>query len=570
MKQKFEDMTIQDKIEYFLYSKYTYDPLTEEQYYQMMDEHLFAEIMQRPWTISLSRFFEKTGMNPVSLYVKMLREDGSRAVGFLRALVITGDPSAAEILKNSPKEIKGEIYKTCAEQVDMCKSKPNVSSVISQFAIALDGETFAKVLSYAGGVGVMDEPRIKQFVSNLLNSRTGALIGSENVSAFLNFPGVKDVIIRDMDASDYYYFAKKYNFTAADTEKRREIRLDILKNAKKMKFETVKDALAEVLFGTSAKNASFDISSLVDYANSNPEYAAHLSGMKGYFERLIELFDKLTEPDDYEKWITKNVKEIMDIAQGLASRGMNLTDLLGKETEMVKSAFGRSIESSIAECLSGPVASSPTEEVEVDGKVVKTIKVDLKPGEKFCILGHSQEVSGSTPEEIRDDYYNKRTKRTTICCSLFDEHHLSSFIDRHVLFGYTDFQGADLLSSTTRDGQTGQRFIAIRRDRKVYKQEYLTVDDFMEKTGKYNELAFAVNGREQHGVLRPNVIICTKPEPSREDYLAAAGFGIPIVIIDKSLYEQKVDDSPRQSAEYKYPVFSAPEERQPELQSERS
>ena len=73
-------------------------------------------------------------------------------------------------------------------------------------------------------------------------------------------------------------------------------------------------------------------------------------------------------------------------------------------------------------------------------------------------------------------------------------------------------------------------------------------------------LLFKTDNSLQNGTLNPNVIICIG-EPSKRDILSASAFNIPIIKIEKELYEQQNNDKHEPMKEYLYPVFDRPESR---------
>lgn len=568
VKKHFLEMTAKEKFEYFKYSSFTYLKFNVEDYVKGFDDELLELCLKDPYNSRLVNFFNNLGINPKEFFDKLSGgENGlnSRQEKLLKTISVIGNNSeSAEIMKNLSDVERTNLSRFYSSYLEGVRSR---GSSLYTLATTLDSEMFKSVCA---NLKPLTEQELQHFISGI--ARVDGDIApdhSKNIETFLNNDGIKNYIIKNMDPSDFYHFAEKYNFGKEAILQRKLQKINILKNAKNMSFDTVKNALSDLMFKTNFNNASLDIQTLLNYANSNPEYKEHLGSLYDYLTMVNDVFTRETEPENYQKNIGEIVNNIMQEVDKLKSQEIDFYDVVQKELSVAKNAFYNDMDKTLQDTQNTLLVGARMEYAEASGEKVPVYKIakQTKNQEKFTILVHTQEARGNTPEEVKQGYYDLRCNRTTICCSILNESHLSIFSSSSVCIGYSGFHGAELLSATTRDGQTGQRLIAVRKDKKVYMQEYLTPEDYMNSCGKgHNELAFSSTARDEYGVLKPDYIVCFDA-PTERDIISAKAFNIPIIQIEREMYPRKEDTQETgikrpASKEYIYPEFDKPKTRE--------
>ena len=273
---------------------------------------------------------------------------------------------------------------------------------------------------------------------------------------------------------------------------------------------------------------------------------------------------------NYEKSIGKIIENLISSVDKLKAQGIDFYQLMQREKIIAKSIFYSQMENAMLETKNKIFDGADVNYVEHDGRKIPvyTVAKQTENQKDFFLLVHTQNVYGNTPEEAKQGYYDLRCNRSTNCCSVVSDKHLSVFGSTGAVFGYFGFHGSELLSATSSDGQTGQRAIAHRKDRMVFKQNYVTNDDFVANSGKsHNELAFSSTSIDEHGVLKPDYVISFTETPSEKTLLAAAAFNVPIMYINPELYKEQEQSKGTIAKEYLYPVFAEPKTRE-QMQSE--
>jgi hypothetical protein len=276
------------------------------------------------------------------------------------------------------------------------------------------------------------------------------------------------------------------------------------------------------------------------------------------------------EPENYEKNIDKIIEQIMTGVDKLKANGIDFYQIMQKESLIAKSMFYSQMENATLETRGKIFNGADIKFVQYGEHIVPiyTIAKQTKNQENFYLLVHTQDVRGNTPEQALQGYYDLRCNRSTNCCSVVSDKHLTVFGSTNVVFGYFGFHGAEMLSATSCDGQTGQRHIAGRKDRKVYKQNYASNEDFVANSGdSHNEIAFSSTSIDEQGVMKPDYVVSFTETPSEKDMLAAAAFGVPIIYINPEMYKSQETAKTTRAKEYVYPVFAPPKERE-QMQSE--
>ncbi len=562
-KKNILSMTLAEKLNYVRYSNYYVHRYSIDDYVKAFDYEFLSEAIKSPYTININRMlnFLKLDINEIfKKYSDSSNHSSNLQLKFLEYLIIMGNENASKIIETLPNEDRKLIVNVAVSRFSQLKNG-KAGNFLVALSVSLDSTSFAEVLNQ---IGELNEEDLNNFISSILNNGNFDINANrESVLQLLTKKDIKAKIAETMESTDFYYLVERYNLGDDLILQRKSEKLKILQNSSKMSLKTVQNALSDLMFRENSYNAVLSIETILNYADSNEEYKVHLASLYDYLKEVKDFFKIKTESQDYEQTITKQIKSLYQKVERLEANGIEFYNLFNKEVQTAKGIFYDSLEDCITDTGKSIFEGIKSDYLECENIKVPVYKIEKQTPnqERFYILAHTQQVSGDTKEEIRESYYNRRKNSSTICCTLIDQSHLVTFANGgRVVFGYFSFQNADLLSATTRDGQTGQRYIAIRKDRKVFQQRYINPQEFMQETDHYNEITFKTDNSLQNGTLNPNVIICIG-EPSKRDILSASAFNIPIIKIEKELYEQQNNDKHEPMKEYLYPVFDRPESR---------
>ena len=557
-RKRLSEMTLEEKMDFLRYSGYKFNEISMEECLKAFDEEFFdAYLVSTSTFISLGSFARNTQYSMAEFYEKLgdsSSDMNSRQEKFLKSLIAKNSASISDIIVKLSPESREKIKNYVQELAkDATKTYyKSAGNLYFDMANSLDPEMYKSIFKDFKNLTEYDYKRILDSTNYIFNNKD-----------------FKEYVIQNLDASNFYYYAEVFNYSKEDILKRQKSKIDVLKNAKNMSFASVKNAMADLMFRTNHKNAVLDIETILIHADSNKEYKEHLGGLYDYLKMVKNVFESDKEPENYQKNIDKIVSNIMSEVDKLQSNNINFFDVIQKETEIAKKSFCNTMEGELLKTKETIFEGADSKTIENNGISVPvyTVAKQTPNQEKFKLLVHTQEIRGETPEEVKQGYYDLRCNRSTNCCSVLSETHMSVFIESQVIFGYFGFHGSELLSATSTDGQTNQMPIALRGDKKCFMQEYLDPDTFINNSGKsHNELAFSSTSTDEHGVLKPDYILCYG-EPREQDLLAAAAFNVPIIKIEKELYKQnEVENTSRRRGYYSYPVIDKPETREQQAQ----
>ncbi|MBQ3047943.1 MAG: hypothetical protein IJD48_02890, partial [Clostridia bacterium] len=329
---------------------------------------------------------------------------------------------------------------------------------------------------------------------------------------------------------------KDFNLPESVVQKRESLESFVINNYENENFESVKQAVCDLLLHTSSNVAISKITTLRERAETCEEFNSVYGQYAEFFDKMVWF---LSQKGDFaSQEVCEMLEEIYQYKNVFNVNGKQVCDIIEELYEKAETAFVSDLSQATKESGGKIFEGLEPEEIALSGdEKVDFYKVQNQTDNQrsFQILSRSTSVFPyMTQDGAKEKYQEEVSKFDYYSYSLFDESHLKSFSGKHrIRFGFFDVPKiqTEIVSCSVYDGQTNQ--FLIERGKPVVWQQLMSLNDFMSQTGSYNEIVLT-----NPEMILPSVLITSSETPSEEEIKVAKAFNIPLVFIDGSSYKR--------------------------------
>ncbi len=356
----------------------------------------------------------------------------------------------------------------------------------------------------------------------------------------LSTPEGVDYLITYLSAEKFYDFCEKFDVPAKVIQARQKLERFVVLDKDETNIEVIKESLAGLIFRCQPEDSLLLIGSIKERANYLPEFAKMIGKYEELFEKTEILFKMTNENVDWNK-AEECISYILDFEEKLKSSGKNIFTSLKSMERVAKEGLKRDIQKEVGDSVGKITKGITPETIEVQGVKVPLYRIQnqTKNQRDFAILARTSSVDQQPQpgQSLEEFYAGIVSGKDYLSYSLFNEHLVKGYNGTYsITFGYAELPDVSLISANTHDGQTNAW--PITEDFHVMRQEYLPVQEFLDKTAvdHYNELVFS----NPEKFLPKYIIVSEKDLASGEKMKIiaeiSAKFNLPLILIDTKSY----------------------------------
>ena len=372
----------------------------------------------------------------------------------------------------------------------------------------------------------MENIELKRFINVLLKKEE--LNDVEKQDVLFN-SDVMDYIVNRLNNRSFYKIMSLLGNPKEFIEQRLLLEDNAIKNIENIDKKVSLDIIAQKYFGDYANNILFSIEAILGRIDTKGEFRSNFSNEIINFLRY--LYNSLKNGNNLT-----DIRELVDKIDLFQSefKEDNIMEFIEKLFLLTQKDFSKEIEDSLN---SNRMLENidPSIVKDKDGREVEfyTLQAQTNEQKDFCILVRTNSIEEYMfSEDACDKFRDNLSNRRYLSYSLVNDECYSGFCQKHrIMFGYFGFGSNYLMSANTHDGQTNQ--YTLKDNFFVMKQQYLSLNDFFNKTVKYNEIVLS-----NSEVLMPSCIIVNETVPDDEVVTIASCMNIPIVYLDPQYYKE--------------------------------
>ena len=346
-------------------------------------------------------------------------------------------------------------------------------------------------------------------------------------------PAAREVLITKLNNYFFRTLMKEFDLPVEYAKRREKLERDVVDNYQKYDYSSVREAVSDLLFHNSGKNARLLMESIKERAKSDKEFNEKYKPYATLFEAMKEFLNIEGQPSQQE--FGEKLNKLFSLANSVAKSGMKPYEALESLFYEAQAKFDKELEEGVNENSRVLVGIKPDSVTSQDGTKVPVYKLrnQTENQRAFTFLIRTIYVSDELRSEGAMESYLSRLSRSPYASfSIINQSRVGGFASRsRVVLGFSSRGDGELLSSNTADGQTNQ--YAIKKGKFVIQQQVMPLEQFIKQTGKYNEVVFT-----NPQTIKPKYLMTFEEQPSSDTIEVAKAMGLPIVYIDKTFYEQ--------------------------------
>lgn len=425
------------------------------------------------------------------------------------------------LLKNIPYNLKASFFKQLYTELKMKDDKPFwLSKIINCLE---DKNKLEFIYSIINEINVNE---ILCLIKNLYENKKDDIL-----SNLLNKKKFANVAVERINAPFFYEMLEELSLDNNLKNERENKLKNIIINFQDYDMNDVKNAYCDLYFHDIPKNVCLDVKTIIDFANDDEVFKNQYIG---------ELYNVLC---NIYTFLNDNI-EISNVNIQLLNNSLLNYEVLSKCYLICQKRFKELVSEKINKNVTENI--EPTILISSSGQEVKFYNIENQTNsQKHITMLVSTIPCSENATVFKQIYYsdkNGEIKNGRRSCSLINETKLLALFggENRITFGYDDLSGRRITSATLSDGGTDGNEQRFRKQRKVRKNNYLSVDKFIANTQGHTELT--INMGTAGEVMKPNYILITEDTPTQFEIDIAAEFGVPIKYVNINKYDQKPDN----------------------------
>ena len=351
---------------------------------------------------------------------------------------------------------------------------------------------------------------------------------------------VSEIAVQRVNAPFFYEMIEELNLPSSLLDRRKKELENILDNYQEYDANDVKNAFCDLHLHNTLKNSLLDIKTIINFANDDSSFKQ-------------ELGETYTDLNDIYYYLSGDNESLPHNFTPLTSGSIN-NEILSKYYSMCQERFKELVSEAINQDITENI--EPRNMISSSGEKVQVYDIENQTKKQSNITMLVSTIPClDNATEFKQVYYsdnNGEIKKNRRSCSLINQTKLSSLFGskKRITFGYEDLSDRVITSATLKDGGTDGNEEKFRRNRKVRKSSYSSVDKFIAETQGHTEIT--VNMGETNQVMQPSYILITRENPTQFEIDVASEFQIPIRHVNIEKYKQEPDLAYIQPEDYEF------------------